>query len=81
MSNFEKVKVFMKTFGQEVKEKPDFPNDKITTLRCDLIEEELKELKDAIEKRYQRGCRCTYRHIIRNLWSRTFLWHKLRSLL
>ena len=51
MSNFEKVKVFMKTFGQEVKEKPDFPNDKITTLRCDLIEEELKELKDAIEKK------------------------------
>ena len=51
MSNFEKVKVFMKTFGQEVKEKPEFPNDKITTLRCDLIEEELKELKDAIEKK------------------------------
>ena len=51
MSNFEKVKVFMKTFGQEVKEKPEFPNDKITNLRCDLIEEELKELKDAIEKK------------------------------
>ena len=51
MSNFENVKVFMKTFGQEVKEKPGFPNDKTTSLRYDLIREELEELKDAIEKK------------------------------
>ena len=51
MSNFESVKIFMKTFGQEVKEKAEFPNDKITVLRYDLIKEELEELKDAIDKR------------------------------
>tara|TARA_B100001057_G_scaffold432045_1_gene459921 strand:- start:509 stop:880 length:372 start_codon:yes stop_codon:yes gene_type:complete len=51
MSNFKSVKKFMETFGQEVKEKAEFPNDKITTLRYDLISEELEEFKDAIEKR------------------------------
>ena len=51
MSNFESVKKFMKTFGQEVKEKAEFPSDKITTLRYELIKEELSELKDAIEKK------------------------------
>ncbi len=51
MSNFKSVKIFMKTFGQEVKEKAEFPNDKITVLRYDLIKEELEELKDAIDKR------------------------------
>ena len=51
MSNFEDVKKFMKTFGQEVKEKADFPSNKITTLRYDLISEELAELKEAIDKK------------------------------
>ena len=51
MSNFESVKKFMKTFGQEVKEKAEFPNDKISSLRFDLIEEELLELKEAINKK------------------------------
>ena len=51
MSNFESVKKFMKTFGQEVKEKADFPSNKITTLRYDLIREELAELKEAIDKK------------------------------
>ena len=51
MSNFESVKKFMKTFGQEVKEKAEFPTDKITSLRYDLIAEELEELKEAIKKR------------------------------
>ena len=51
MSNFESVKKFMKTFGQEVKEKPEFPNDRISSLRFDLIEEELLELKEAINKK------------------------------
>ena len=40
----------METFGQEVKKKAEFPNDKITSLRYDLIKEELEELKEAIEK-------------------------------
>ena len=51
MSNFESVKLFMKTFGQEVKEKAEFPDKKITSLRYDLINEEMLELKEAIEKR------------------------------
>ena len=51
MSNFEKVKIFMKEFGQEVKEKAEFPGDKITSLRCDLINEELQELQDAIRRK------------------------------
>ncbi len=51
MTNFESVKKFMQTFGQEVKIKASFPNDKIVNLRLELIEEELSELKDAIDKK------------------------------
>jgi predicted HAD superfamily Cof-like phosphohydrolase len=51
MTNFECVRKFMETFGQEVKEKAEFPEDKITSLRHDLIEEELKELKEAINNK------------------------------
>ena len=51
MSNFENVRKFMKTFGQEVREKPGFPNDKITSLRYDLITEEIGELKVAMENK------------------------------
>ena len=51
MSNFESVKKFMKTFGQEIKEKASFPDDKITSLRYELIKEELDELKDAIDNK------------------------------
>ena len=49
MTNFEKVGIFMKTFGQEVKDKPSFSTEKINNLRLSLIEEELKELKEAME--------------------------------
>ena len=48
MSNFEDVKNFMITYGQEVKNKSEFPNDKIVNLRVDLIKEELSELIEAI---------------------------------
>ncbi len=48
MSNFQSVKKFMSTFGQEVKSKAAFPDQKIQELRIALIDEELKELKDAI---------------------------------
>ena len=51
MSNFEKVKKFMQTFGQEVKTKPSFPSNKIIKLRHELIEEELSELKLAIKEK------------------------------
>jgi predicted HAD superfamily Cof-like phosphohydrolase len=49
MSNFNKVGIFMKTFGQEVKSKPSFSTDKINKLRIDLINEELDELKEAMD--------------------------------
>ena len=48
MSNFSKVGIFMKTFGQEVKNKPSFSTDKINKLRLDLIKEELTELTEAM---------------------------------
>ena len=43
MTNFQKVKTFMQTFGQEVKLKPSFSTDKINDLRYNLIKEELEE--------------------------------------
>ena len=49
MTNFNKVGTFMKTFGQEVKNKPSFSTDKINKLRIDLIKEELEELKEAMK--------------------------------
>ena len=49
MSNFQNVKKFMQTFGQEVKEKAEFPNEKVVQLRCELIKEELEELRQAIK--------------------------------
>ena len=49
MSNFNKVGIFMKTFGQEVKSKPSLSTDKINKLRIDLIKEELGELKEAMD--------------------------------
>ena len=51
MTNFESVRKFMETFGQEIKEKASFPSNKITSLRYALIKEELHELKEAIEKK------------------------------
>ena len=51
MSNFESVKKFMETFGQEIREKASFPDDKITSLRYELIKEELDELREAIDSR------------------------------
>jgi predicted HAD superfamily Cof-like phosphohydrolase len=51
MSNFEKVKNFMETFGQEVKNKPSFSSEKIDKLRYNLIKEELDELKEALDNK------------------------------
>jgi len=50
MTNFQKVGLFMKTFGQEIKTKPSLSSEKINNLRINLISEELEELKDAIKK-------------------------------
>ena len=51
MSNFSKVGIFMKTFGQEVKDNPSFSTDKINKLRIDLINEELEELTEAMKNK------------------------------
>ena len=51
MTNFEKVKIFMETFGQEVKSKPSLSSEKINSLRLSLIQEELDELKKAIQEK------------------------------
>ena len=51
MTNFEKVRNFMKAFGQEVKLDPSFSTDKINKLRLSLIKEELEELSDAMKKK------------------------------
>ena len=51
MSNFSKVRIFMKTFGQEVKDNPSFSTDKINKLRIDLIKEELEELTEAMKNK------------------------------
>ena len=51
MTNFECVKKFMQTFGQEVRTKASFPSDKIVSLRIDLINEELSELREAVKKK------------------------------
>ena len=48
MTNFEKVKLFMNTYGQEVKDKAEFSDEKTNKLRIDLIKEELEELTHAI---------------------------------
>ena len=49
MSNFEDVKTFMETFGQIIRTKPQFPEEKTMRLRYDLIQEELNELKRAMK--------------------------------
>ena len=49
MSNFEDVKIFMETFGQMVRTKPKFPNEKTMQLRYELIKEELNELEEAMK--------------------------------
>ena len=51
MTNFEKVGLFMSTFGQEIKKKASLSSDKINNLRINLIEEELNEFKEAILKK------------------------------
>jgi len=51
VSNFTRVMNFMNNFGQEVKYNPEFPDEKVQKLRISLIEEELEELKEAIENK------------------------------
>ena len=51
MTNFDKVGIFMKTFGQQVKDKPSFSSEKINQLRLSLIKEELEELEEAMNNK------------------------------
>ena len=79
MSNFQSVKKFMKIFGQEVKEKAEFPNEKITSLRYELISEELSELKEAIEKKDIKEVADALTDIfVCNLWRWTRVWNRSR---
>ena len=50
MTNFEKVGLFMSTFGQEVKKKSELSSEKINSLRISLIREELDELTKAMKE-------------------------------
>ena len=80
MTNFEKVELFMRTFGQEIK-KSSLSTDNINKLRISLIEEELNEFKEAIKNRdLKRGSRCINRYSICNLRRRTRIWYKFRYL-
>ena len=56
MTNFTDVKKFMETFGQEVKNKAEFPSDKTVKLRYDLIKEELDEFEDALKTKNLNKC-------------------------
>ena len=51
MTNFEKVELFMRRFGQEIKKKSSLSSDNINNLRVNLIEEELNEFKEAVIKK------------------------------
>ncbi len=51
MTNFESVKKFMETFGQQVEVKAKFPSEKIIELRYKLIKEELDEFQQALKNR------------------------------
>ena len=51
MRNFEDVRLFMKTFGQTIRTKPQFPDNKTMQLRFDLIKEELNELENAMNSK------------------------------
>ena len=50
MTNFEKVGLFMRTFGQEIKNKSELSSEKINSLRISLIREELDELTKAMKE-------------------------------
>ena len=71
MSNFKKVGKFMETFGQEVKNKAEFPEQKIVKLRYDLIAEELEEFNVALKEKNIKEVADT----LRNLWCRTCFWY------
>ena len=60
MSNFENVKTFMKTFGQMVRTKPQFPDEETMQLRYDLIKEELNELEQAMKTNVTYGAGYAY---------------------
>ena len=77
MTNFEKVGLFMKTFGQEVKTNASFSSDKINKLRIDLIEEELEELK-TISKKDLKETIDALTDILYVTMAQTCLWSKFR---
>lgn len=51
MTNFEKVRNFMETFGQDVRTSPEVPDAETVSLRIELIAEEVEELWNACENK------------------------------
>lgn len=51
LTNFESVGVFMHSFGQTVKTKPELPSEEVQKLRYELINEELAELLDGMKNK------------------------------
>ena len=76
MTNFEKVKTFMKTFGQEVKEKSSFSSDKINELRYSLIKEELEDYELVDMENIHKNC---LRNNICFFWWSNYMFRSLTS--
>ena len=76
MTNFERVRKFMEIFSQEIKKNPSFPDEKITTLRYDLIKEELEELKEAVANRDIKEVADALTDILRYIWCRSCFRYK-----
>ena len=81
MTNFESVEKFMKTFGQEIKKKASFPSDNTTSLRYDLIKEELEELKQAIDNKDIKEVDVSFdRYSLCYVRSRPCIWYQFRQM-
>ena len=78
MTNFQKVKVFMKIFGQEIKKNSSLSSEKINKLRVSLIEEELDELKQAIKDNNVKEVADALTDIF--LWCWTCIWYRFRQM-
>ena len=72
MTNFEKVRLFMTTFGQEVKNKASLSSENINNLRINLIEEELNEFKEAVKKKDLKEAAKNLYKVLRNIKNKDY---------
>lgn len=49
ISTIDQVKIFHETYGLRIKNAPDISDEKVNALRVSLLEEEVQELKEALE--------------------------------